>query len=508
MVIEYFLEWVETAPVAKRVEAAGALVRTFLRNDITPDEREDVEAALTILLEDAAPIVRLEMAQNFGAFGTAPRHIMVSLARDSIEIASVALSQSPVFDDVELIDFADTEDETRQIAITCRPWISENLVYKLVPFICRDAAYALLVNPVVPFTEDTLHVIAQRYGTDTEIRNELNARDDLAAPTRLLLVEKLGAALGEFVSGKNWVKGPRAETLVGDACERASILFAAGSTEDDVRRIVRSRIAEGRMNVAYLLRAVCMGNITLVAHALSELSGVRFARVETVLAKNRSSVFKAIYDRSGMPASAFEIFNTAISTWRDLLSSNSSINQSRLPFLVTKEVIATYTSGRSEVVDELLVLLRKLSAETARESAKAKAMEIAARHQEIEAEVASAIEDAELLEPEAISEEMDLIAANLDQGEQASTVIEGAPADNNIELTDQNFVQIIEDADVELQDPSFGDHASMKSNQSNSEPIMVDAGFIGDLAKEDFETMYAEIYGTTIADDEDLSKAA
>ena len=47
--------------------------------------------------------------------------------------------------------------------------------------------------------------------------------------------------------------------------------------------------------------------------------------------------------------------------------------------MVTKEVLETYTTGQDEVVDELLVLLRKLAAQTARESAEYKAMEIADR---------------------------------------------------------------------------------------------------------------------------------
>jgi len=515
MVIEYFLEWVETAPVSKRVEAAGALVRTLLRNDITSDEREDVEAALTILLEDPAPSVRLEMAQSFGAHSIAPRHLMVALAQDSVDVAAIVLSQSPVFDDAELVEFSNGSDETRQIAVACRPWVSQELAQKLAPLVCRDAAFALLVNPAVSFDDESLHCLADRFGTDTEIRNTLTERDDLSAQTRLLLVEQLGSALGAFVSDKNWINEKRADNLVGDACERASILFAAGSSEKDVRQIVRARINEGRMNVAYLLRAVCMGNITLVAHTFSELSGVRFARVESVLTKNRSSVFKAIYDRSGMPASAFEIFNTAICTWRELLSSKSQINQARLPFLVTKEVISSYTSGKSEMVDELLVLLRKLSAETARESAKSKAMEIAARNQAIEEQVAAAVEDAQLLEVEDDTElvetaysELDLISANLEEGEQVSTVLEGATVDNNIEITDQKFDQIIDEIEYKNQDGLSAEEQLDEAKYACAEPVLVDAGFIGDLVEEDFDQMYAEIYGIPLPEQSDLSRAA
>ena len=55
MVIEYFLEWISTAPLQKRVEAAGAMVRAYLNDDIDEEERDDVEAAITVLTKSVHP---------------------------------------------------------------------------------------------------------------------------------------------------------------------------------------------------------------------------------------------------------------------------------------------------------------------------------------------------------------------------------------------------------------------------------------------------------------------
>ena len=44
MVIEYFLDWVQTAPVRKREAAASAMARTYLNKKLTTDDREDLEA--------------------------------------------------------------------------------------------------------------------------------------------------------------------------------------------------------------------------------------------------------------------------------------------------------------------------------------------------------------------------------------------------------------------------------------------------------------------------------
>ena len=400
MVIEYFLKWVETASVAKRTEAASALVRAYLKKEISEEEREDLEAAITMLLEDPAPSVRCALAEAFGARKQSPRHIISALAADILDVSIIALSQSPVLHDTELVEFIETSEVDNQIAIACRPWISERVVTSICRSGHHDACMAVLMNPAATFSQDNLHTIAQRYGTFTDLRLMLLDRSDLAAETRLILIGKLGEALSNLVSSKGWLQENKAQKVVGEACDKASISFVASASNEDVTHLVRNMIKNGKITVSYLLRAVCMGNITLVARAFSELSGVRFSRVEAILTKDRKSAFKALYDRAGLPKAAFVIFHTAISTWRRLLSKGDEINQARLPYLVTREVLDTYTGQKDHVVEELILLLRKLSAETARESSKIKAAELASRAamQVAEVEIQNDVEEAVAIE--------------------------------------------------------------------------------------------------------------
>ncbi len=379
MVIECFLDWVETAPVSKRTDASRALVKAWLRPDLDPEEREDVEAAMTTLLDDPAPGVRLALAVAFGAWNSAPRHIMSALAADNPEIATVVLSQSPVFMDAELVDFIRKGEVEHQIAIACRPWLGPAVVTAICQNGVLESCLGLLMNSASRFSQGDLHEIALRFGQHADIRLILTERTDIAPETRMMLIEKLGAALSGFVSKREWMPKGRLENVVSEACDKATINYAATAADDDVLRIARNLVDESRLNASFLLRAVCMGNISLVAASLSTLSGVSLSRVENVLTKDRRAAFRAIYDRAGMPASAFNVFQCAISTWRRLLLSGSPVNQSRLPFLVTREVLDTYSSGSDEIVDELLVLLRKLASQTARESAEFKAIEIAGR---------------------------------------------------------------------------------------------------------------------------------
>ncbi|MGI9353367.1 MAG: DUF2336 domain-containing protein [Rhizobiaceae bacterium] len=382
MVIEYFMEWVLTAPVTKRVDAAVALARACIKKNIQPEERDEIEAALTVLIDDNAPAVRLAIAETFGAFGSAPRHLMTALASDNTEISVVVLSQSPVFHDAELVNFIQRGTDENQIAISCRPWLSPDVISAICHMGCRDAALGLLMNSAARFSRDDLHAIASNHGVSTEVRLTLLDRSDLAAETRHLLIGKLGEALGGLIARKSWLPKDRLETTIGEAFDKASIIFAANTKDEEIVSVVRNLMSQNRLTVSFLVRAICMGNISLVACALSELSGIRFKRAEAILTSNRRSAFKALYERAGLPQPAFVVFATALNTWRRLLDSGSRTNQARLPFLVTKEVLESYAGTSDGMIDDLLVLLRKLSAETARESSRAKAIEISSREKQ------------------------------------------------------------------------------------------------------------------------------
>ena len=450
MVIEYFLEWVETASVTKRTEAASALVRAYLRNDISEDEREDVEAALTTLLEDPSPAVRCALAETFGARKQAPRHIISALAADALDVSIITLSQSPVLHDTELVEFIETSETDNQIAIACRPWLSQTVIESVCVSGHQDACMALMMNPVATFSQDNLHTIAQRFGALTDIRKILQERNDLAAETRLILISKLGEALSTMVSSKGWMQENKVRKVVDEACDKASISFVANASNDDVVPLVRNMIESGKITVSYLLRAVCMGNITLVAHAFAELSGVRFSRVEAILTKDRKSAFKALYDRAGLPKSAFIIFHSAISTWRNLLSSKTAINPTRLAYLVTRQVLESYTGQKDHVVDDLILLLRKLSAETARESSKFKAAEIARRSsiEVTEPQIQSDVEEAVALEE--IEIDTDALVAEFSTEMETYIGIDVQPAKIMPAKVNANSASIYEFVDAEI----------------------------------------------------------
>src|SRR5687767_8770589 len=110
MIVERFLLWTQTAPLQRRVEAAHALARGFLVSPLAPAERDQVEAAMTVLLDDAAGEVRLALAEELAGSEQAPHHIILSLARDKAPIAAVVAERSPLILDSELVDMIGSRD--------------------------------------------------------------------------------------------------------------------------------------------------------------------------------------------------------------------------------------------------------------------------------------------------------------------------------------------------------------------------------------------------------------
>ncbi len=372
MVIELFLEWISGAPLSKRVDAAFALVEGLQRSDLSLEEREDLISAMTALSEDVSPDVRLALAQALGAARFAPRHVALALANDAEQIAAEVLSQSSVLHDVELIDLLQVTAQSGRVAIAGRPWVSEKLSAAIAQHGCNETVYELLNNPGAQILPETLHQIARKFGSHGPIRSSLSERKDLGAHTRLLLVEKLGSALGEFVTCRNWLSQKRSQQVVSEACERASILFAAGTSDDELHTIVRDKIVNDELTLSYLLRATCMGNIALFARALSELSGLEIGRVEAALNAGNKTAFKAVYDRAILPEEAFGLFTEAIYAWRKALTRNDRAANERLSVEVINEVISSYARNTEHVEDELLSMLRRWAADASRHFALSK----------------------------------------------------------------------------------------------------------------------------------------
>ena len=377
MVIEHFLSWMQTAPMPKRAQAVGALARAYLHSQMTYEERIAAESTMTLLLDDPSSTVRFALGDALATSKNAPRNIIMGLVNDTHEIATLVLVRSPVFSDADLVDLVASGSVEQQIAIACRGRISSAICGAISEVGVVEACLGLLMNKDAKYSKKIIHRIAQRHGDNAEIRKNLLANKNLDTDTRVLLFEKLGENLENFISKKNWLSKTRANKFIRDALDKNSIQCAAKSDDTQVEQLVEALIKSKRLTTSYLLRAICMGNITLFCKALSALSSIPAMRIEAMISQRRKSAFRAAFVKSGMPIQAFEVFSTALNVWQELLSEPEWINRARMPYLVTRQLVANHKTQPNAVMDELLMLLQKISSDMARDEAKTHVRELA-----------------------------------------------------------------------------------------------------------------------------------
>lgn len=304
-IVQRFLSWAATAPVAKRAEAAGALARAYLHAPLDPQERVEMEAAMSMLAEDASRDVRRSLAEALARSGDAPPDIARMLAHDALSIALPILVHCPALSDADLVDLVSTRDDEGPAAIAARPRLSAPVAAAIAAIAAPSACAMLARNTGARLTPSTWACLVDRFGDHAEIRGLMFDRQDMPIDVRQKLAVRLSQALCGLAEDRFALAGSRTTALARDSGERATLEIAREHGADQLVAHLRE---SGQLTAGLVIRALFSGNTEFVSHALAELTGQSPERVAQMLGAPHSHGFKALYRRSGMPDGAFDIF--------------------------------------------------------------------------------------------------------------------------------------------------------------------------------------------------------
>jgi uncharacterized protein (DUF2336 family) len=314
--------------------------------------------------------VRRALAEALSDSPEAPRHIILALAADQVEIAAIVLARSPVFIDEELVDVVAASDERLQGAIAARKGLSGAVSAALAEVGDPAACRVLIANQRAHVARISLRRMAERFGDDPEMRERMLARAGLPPDVRQLLVRRLSDALNELVVVRSWVPEERARKVTHDACDRATVAIAAETESEDLPALVEHLRITGQLTTALLLRAVCAGNVGLFETALSALAHVPESRVSGLVRAGRTSSLRAVYAKAGLPAVAFDAFAAALDTCRRIAEEGGPRDRYRFTKHMVENVLARYHHITEGEMNELTGMLRRFAADQAREAAR------------------------------------------------------------------------------------------------------------------------------------------
>nr|WP_246206311.1 DUF2336 domain-containing protein [Propylenella binzhouense] len=358
-----------SAPVPRRAEAAHALARAFLYSALSEEERDGIEATLTVLLDDPSPDVRLALADAVADSDQAPHHLVLGLAADRVQIAALVAERSPILFDSELVDLIGTREEAVQVAIARRPVISRAVAAALSEVASARVCVELLCNPGARIARFSLDRMVERHGGDPELRELLLGRCDLPVEIRQALVARLSTALRDFAVSRNWLPADRAELVTRDACERVTIAMAFEAPAEEMPNLVDALARSNALTPALLVRAIASGQTLFFETALEVLAEVPHDRVAGVVRSGRASALRALLARAKLPERTFAAFEAAVEVLRSVDGEGAGTDYRRATRLIDA-IIARYGSRADKELDQILALLRRFAAEAKREAAR------------------------------------------------------------------------------------------------------------------------------------------
>lgn len=371
MVVLRFLDWMERAPATLRAEAVGPLVRTYLFGDLSAAERDAVDSALTLLLDDPAPTVRVALAEAIARHETAPRHILVALTHDLPAVAEPIFRHSPCLLESELLEGVSGGGPRLQAAIAARPWVSFEVSAALAGEGCRDAVLALLRNTGSDLDETAFRRMADRFAADGDIRDAMFDREELPIAIRQGVIAGLGNRLNAFLVDREWLTERRASAVVREATDKATVVLAADAGEEDLTELVAHLRASGQLTTAFLLRCAVQGHLRVLEAAFACLSDVPERRVFALITEGRAGALGALMSKAGLPERTHPAFLVALQAWREVDYDGSPGDRARTARRMIERILTRYQGFDPAEVDDLIALMRRLGAEAAREAARA-----------------------------------------------------------------------------------------------------------------------------------------
>ncbi|WP_075856938.1 DUF2336 domain-containing protein [Rhizobium hainanense] len=324
VIIEAFLRWAETAKAESRSRAANALGRAYLQSEMPKEERDAAQMAMTYLLDDPSPRVRLALAEAVAHSASAPRNVILSLAQDQPEIAGQIILFSPVFTDADLVDLALHGSDVARILIASRGQVPRAVCAALAEIGGESEILCLLENDGALLSQASLKRIAERLGDCADIRGLLLSRDILSLDIRHLLMRQISDALSESALVQSFVGNSRLQQVTREATEAATVTIAGTAQHEQLPDLVEHLRQSGWLTPAFLMHALCSGKVDFFASAITNLSGYDERRVRSIISRGRVYAIRALYESAGLSKDISTIFVEATMIWRESSRKNGN----------------------------------------------------------------------------------------------------------------------------------------------------------------------------------------
>jgi len=272
--------------------------------------------AMTYLLDDPSPKVRLALAETLISSKDAPRAIIMSLAEDQPEIACTVIACSPVLRDADLVELAGRGDSLTRSLVAARPCLGYSAAAAVAEVGDGAEIILLLENETASISRISLRRMAERFGHLADVRQLLLERGNLPADARHMLVAHVATALADSDLVTRTIGAKRVDIVTREASDEAVVAIAGSISQDEIPALVEHLKTSGRLTPALLIHVLCSGKVDFFASAMVSLVTLEERRVRAILATGRIHAVRALFEAAGIGRDIVAVFVEAVFLWR------------------------------------------------------------------------------------------------------------------------------------------------------------------------------------------------
>lgn len=296
-----------------RSQLAAKIAMDYRSGNFSDSEADIADEIFRILSKDVEKRVRQSLAEQLAHCPAVPREVILRLANDDAEIAAPVLEYSIVLGEDDLAAIIHSTREVLKLcAIARRGNISENLCGSLMATHQQMVMADLFRNKTASISERQLLQNWDSFASNPSLLETLVHRGGLALTVAEKIFYVVSDELKKHLSKRYSIKPPVLQKAVADMREWEMLGIIPAhevtdlSIDEQVEDLMDALHRDGRLTHSLLMRALCIGNLSVFEAGIAKLANVPRINARILLLDTGGLGLRAIYQAAGLPEGFYE----------------------------------------------------------------------------------------------------------------------------------------------------------------------------------------------------------
>jgi uncharacterized protein (DUF2336 family) len=286
---------------------------------LSGQERLLANEILRLMVQDAASLVRIAVAESIAKTPDIPADVAAALANDIDEIALPFLEVSPAISDEDLVGIVRSNGGAKAAAIAGRSTVSSAVTEAIAEDGGKEAVSRMLENQGADIAPSSYNRVIDRWHDDDDVTGLMAERETLPLTVSERLVTLVTDEVKERLVSRHGIGSELADRMALEAREAATIALLDGlPTINDYVALMEHLQASGRLSGSLIVRAACMGEMRFVEHALAQMARVAPERAWTLVHDAGRLGLRALFQQARLSQNLYLPLRTAVDVFHDI----------------------------------------------------------------------------------------------------------------------------------------------------------------------------------------------